>query len=217
MKTSLRRFTAYLKIKAGRPSRRDVPCLDMTKLSLAEIWRDHHATLVDARTGTTRTADYLALYLPGFLAAAGLLGGNLIGDSVVTLDGGSVDGMLAAAGLLSAFFFGLSVTVLDKSMDFDLAEPDVSTAVVERAMRMQELAANTAFAAIVAGLTTALLVVAATVGGASNFVACLAVGGLVTILSTGALVLRRVYNETKDRLRDVRTGVSADRRSHKGN
>lgn len=184
----------------------------MTKLSLAEIWRDHQATLVHVRTGASRPADHLALYLPGVLSAGTLFAFELVHEDVLTFRGSSLDGMLAAAGLLAAFFFGLSVTLLDKAMDFDLSRPDVTPGVVERATRMQEVAANTAFASVVAGLTTALLVIAVTVSDLADIAASLAVGGMVTILTTGALVLRRVYNETKDRLRNVQSGISADGR-----
>lgn len=182
----------------------------MSKLSLAEIFRDHHATLVDLRTGTRRTADYLTLYLPGLLAGGALVTREISDSSSVSFTDDAVSGMLAAAGLLAAFFFGLSVTVLDKAIDFDLSKPTVGREVRDRATRMQEVAANTAFAAIVAGATTALLVVSAAVETVADVAAAVAVAGMVTILTTGALVLRRVYNETKTRLRDVRTGVSAD-------
>jgi len=183
----------------------------MSKLSLVEIWRDHHSTLIDARTGHTRPSDYFALYGPGLFISAGLVALELQDGGNVKFGGGSVEGMLAASGLIAAFFFGLSVTMLDKSIDFDLSGPNVSPAVLDRAQRMQEVAANTAFASVVAGVTTALLVVAVTVDGISDIAASLAVGGMATILTTGAMVLRRVYSETKDRLRNVRTGVSAER------
>lgn len=183
----------------------------MSKLSLAEICRDHHATLVDVRTGTRRTGDYLALYLPGLLTGGALVAREIGDSSAVSFTNDAVNGMLAAAGLLAAFFFGLSVTVLDKAIDFDLSKPVAGSEVRERATRMQEVAANTAFAAVVAGMTTALLVVSAAVKSVADVAASLAVAGMVTILTTGALVLRRVYNETKTRLRDVRTGASSDR------
>lgn len=183
----------------------------MSKLSLAEIWRDHHSTLIHAQTGRRRPGDYLVLYGPAAFVSGGLVASELWDKDSVRFGGGSVDGMLAASGLLAAFFFGLSVTMLDKSIDFDLSAPDVTPAVVERAERMQEVAANTAFASIVAGVTTALLVLAVTVDWCSDIAASLAVGGMATILTTGAMVLRRVYSETKDRLRNVRTGISAER------
>lgn len=182
----------------------------MSKLSLAEIWRDHHATLVDVRTGSSRPADYGALYLPGILSAGALFVSEMFDGNRIAFAGGALDGMLAAAGLLAAFFFGLSVTLLDKAMDFDLSRPSATPAAVERSTRMQQVAANTAFASLIAGLTTAVLVVAITVHDLADIAGSLAVGGMVTVLTTGALVLRRVYNETKDRLRNVRTGVSAD-------
>lgn len=184
---------------------------DMSKLSLAEIWRDHHATLVHLKTGATRPADFLVLYLPGTLASLGLIAAEILDDDTLAFTPGSLDGMLAAAGLLAAFFFGLSVTLLDKAMDFDMQGQVVTPEVLDRANRTQEIAANTAFAALVAGATTALLVLAATVDTVSDLAASLAVGGVVTILTTGAMVLRRIYNETKARLRNVRTGVSANR------
>ena len=184
----------------------------MSKLSLTEIWRDHHATLVDVRTGSSRPADYLALYLPGVLSTGGLIAYELLDSGTIVFADKSLDGMLAAAGLLAAFFFGLSVTLLDKAMDFDLSGPRSSPDVVDRSTRMQQVAANTAFASVIAGVTTALLVVAVTVQALADIAGSLAVGGMVSILTTGALVLRRVYNETKDRLRNVRTGVSAEDR-----
>ncbi len=183
----------------------------MSKLSLAEIWRDHHATLVDLKTGQARPADFLLLYLPGTLASLGLMAVEVLDRDAVAFTAGSLDGMLAAAGLLAAFFFGLSVTLLDKAMDFDLQGKPATPEVIDRATRMQEVAANTAFAAVVAGATTALLVLAATVDQVADLAASIAVGGVVTILTTGAMVLRRIYNETKMRLRNVRTGVSANR------
>jgi hypothetical protein len=182
----------------------------MSKLSLAEIWRDHHATLIDHRTGVSRPKDFLLVYLPGVIASVGLAAADVMDSDRVAFSSQAVDGMLTASGLLAAFFFGLSVTLLDKAMDFDLQHPTPTPEVLNRATRMQEVAANTAFAAVVAGATTAMLVLSATVKSLSDIAAAFAVGGVVTILTTGAMVLRRIYNETKERLRNVRTGVSAE-------
>lgn len=149
--------------------------------------------------------DFLGLYLPAVLMLVVLVAIELTSPSTVDLDSGVATAVVAATGLLSGFLFGLSVTILDKAIDASGRNDAPSRERSENAERLLELAANTAFASIVAGVTTATFIGAELIGPVSEYLTAAGIAGVVLLGTVGAMVIRRVFLETENLLREVRT------------
>ena len=90
----------------------------------------------------------------------------------------------------------------------DLTGPVPGENVDRGADRLQALAANTLYTSIVAGVATAVLILGEVVPVAETLVTCTSVGAVVLVGTNGALILSRVYRETKWRTNRARTGES---------
>lgn len=160
------------------------------KFSLRDITRTHHRSLSD---GNNRAA-YTIQYGPPLMVALTLIAIETAKPRWLDLSSETTATLLSTTGLLSAFLFGLAIVVLDKSIDLDLdggSNP-------RRARRMLDISANASYASAMSAATTIVLVAAELVS--SERIAILGLAGLSLIFTTGALVLRRVFAETKDRL-----------------
>lgn len=162
------------------------------KFSLKPVVIAHHQTLVDARNDGRRPIDFVAQYAPA--VSVGLILGVLEVLSPKTLNLGSVtSSLLTTTGLLAAFLFGLAVTLLEKAIDLEAQVGDS-----DGRQRLREIAANTAYAAAVAAITTLVLLVGEISG--TELITVVGLAGTVLLFTVGAMVLRRVFSETRTRL-----------------
>ena len=174
--------------------------------SVSSVIRAHHASLLNE--GGSRVRVLTVIYAPSIAATGGVAVAARLFPAEVTLGTTTTDPLIAAFALLSAILFGLSLTVLDKAIDTDLSGPPPGASTDRSAHRLQALSANTLYTSMVAAIATGILVA----GEIFPSIACAAtatgVGAMVLVGTNGALIVSRVYRETKWRTDRARTGES---------
>lgn len=177
------------------------------KFSLRPIISGQLDTLEDARTGRRRPSDFAVLY--------GLPTVSFVVFVAVDVDISRTAGhLIAGASLAAAFLFGVVIQQYSRATDWADSRPEPSERTSRYATRLEELSANAAYAAIMTTLATGVLVAytIATGHAAQRWLGSLALALLVHVLLTLAMVLRRVFLLTQERLRAARTG--AERAPH---
>src|SRR5437879_1361516 len=124
-----------------------------SKIDPAPIVAGHFATLVGS-DGRPQTRDYIEQ--AGIPIAAGLGAG--LGNAAISATTGAA--ILTLAGLFAAFLFQLTIQLLDRAADWAESSPAPSPATSRYADLLGELSANTGYAALVAGLTASVGLVA---------------------------------------------------------
>jgi hypothetical protein len=128
---------------------------------------------------------------------------------------GSVGDLLAAVALLAAFLFALLVQISERAAEWADEHPPPGSRTSRHATLLEELAVNTAYAAVIAALVALGLVAYDVNIGLDRWVslvwprrvlASAILAGLLHLLVSMALVLRRVLLLTQIRLRAARTG-----------
>lgn len=175
-------------------------------LSVSAIIRAHHASLVSGSKSRTRVL--VAVYAPAVVAAGTVAVAAELFPTEVTLGVTATNSLIAAFALLSAILFGLSLTVLDKAIDTDLAAPPRGTGTDRSALRLQALSANTLYTSIIAATATGILVAGEIFPSIVGVTTVTGIGAMVLVGTNGALIVSRVYRETKWRTDRARTGES---------
>jgi hypothetical protein len=174
-----------------------------SKIDPSPIVRGHLATLVGA-DGHPRTRDYVEQ--AGVPVAVGIGAG--LGNAVISTTTGTA--VLTLAGLFAAFLFQLTIQLLDRAADWAESSPLPSPATSRYADLLGELSANTGYAALVAGLTASVGLVAGLLpsGLIERLTAALLVCLLAHLGVTLLLVANRTYLLTRAYLNAARTGES---------
>lgn len=179
------------------------------KFSARPILRAHLHTLQDARTGRTSLRDYLTLF--GIPSAAFVV---FVAVDVELRD--SVSNLIAATALVATLLFGTVLQLYDRATTWADEAPAPGPQTSRYAMLLEELTANAAYAAIVATSVSIGLVSYEVDVGLSNVIALhlprrlLGAAILATLLHgvlVLALVLRRTFRLTQERLIIARTGA----------
>lgn len=174
-----------------------------SKLSPAAIIHAHHATLTDVRTGELRRRDLYELWVPAIILGA---------FTVARIDDfpdAAAGGLFGGLALLAAFMFSLCVQLLERADELAASGSGPGPATTRRARRSRYLAANGAYAALVAALASATLVGELFVDGLAGRV----LGGIGVTLATHfflvlLMVVTRVFAFTTDRLDSARSGAN---------
>ena len=174
--------------------------------SVSAVIRAHHDSLV--HTGQSRWRALVTMYAPSAVTVVVLLVAARVIPMEVSLGSSATDPLIAAFALLAAILFGLSLTVLDKAIDSDLAGQAPGASTDRGAFRLQALSANTLYTSMVAALTTGVLVLGEIFPSIVSATSATGVGAMILVGTNGALILSRVYRETKWRTDRVRTGES---------
>lgn len=175
----------------------------MSFFGLGQIFSTHHRSLVDEQHSRARILT--ALYAPGLASSFLALAINKFKPTWIDLQSGLSDSLIAALSLLSAILFGLSLTVLDKAIDMDVKPPEAGPDRDRTALRLQALSANTLSAAVVTAGATGVLVIGNLIPRAATLATAIGLGLLVTTGFNGALVIGRIFAETKRRTNRART------------
>jgi hypothetical protein len=181
-----------------------------SKIDPGPIIKAHLGTLVDARTGNRRSADYVEQYALPVVA----VGVAVLLDVRITVEGGAA--ILAFTGIFAAFMFQLTIQLLDRAATWADDHPPPGPATSRHASLLEELSANAAYAALVSlSATTVSLGLAFSSrlpadGMLGVLLAAGAVGLLTHLGTTVLLITRRVFLLTQARLLDARTGSHQD-------
>ena len=178
----------------------------MALFNLSDIVAEHHRSLVNQ--GHSRIRVIGTIYCPFVVVTGTLLIGNIKFPEDVRLGAGIAEPLAAAFALLAGVLFGLSLTVLDKAIDTDLQGPPPGANVDRAAFRLRALAANTLYTAMISGIATGVLVAGEILPSISSVATAVGAGAAVLVGTNGALILGRVYRETKWRTDRARTGES---------
>ena len=178
----------------------------MSLFNLSDVVAEHHRSLVDRDHSRKRVV--CTIYGPFIAVTGALLVGNLKFPETVQLGSDIAEPLAAAFALLAGVLFGLSLTVLDKAIDTDLQGPIPGANVDRAAFRLQALAANTLYTSMISGLTTGVLVIGEILPSIAEVASAIGAGAAVLVATNGALILGRVYRETKWRTDRARTGES---------
>lgn len=178
----------------------------MALFNVSQVVAAHHGSLVEE--GRSRNRVLGAIYGPPGLALVAIGVARWIKPCEIELDSGLSASLAAGFALLAGVMFGLSLTVLDKAIDMDLMGASPGPVTERAAVRMQGLAANTLFTAMVSGAATALLVVGELVPKTIEVVTALAAAAMVLVGTNALMVAGRVFSETKWRTDRARTGES---------
>lgn len=179
--------------------------MSASKIIPGGIVRAHLGTLVHATTGRARPADYLTAYVvPAVVVAVSL-------KQDVELTPALAAGLATVAGLAAAFLFQLAVQLMDRAANWADTGPDVGERTNRHERHMREMSANSSYASIIALLCTAALTAGAVMKSEPGRSILMAVGLflVVHLALTLAMVLKRVFAMTLDRLDAVRTGTAA--------
>lgn len=177
-----------------------------SKLDPRPILTGHLATLSDesGRLGRRDVAEQYVLPVLGGIVATVL---------EVKISGTTAAAILTLAGIFAAFFFQLSVQLLDRAADWAESDPMPGPETTRYALLLEELSANTTYAALAATLTAAaaLAVGISTSGWLERVSAALTVALLAHLAATLLLVAARVFLLTRARLNAARTGKDRQR------
>ena len=161
-----------------------------------------HLATLRSDAGRLQARDLVEQY--GVPIAAGV--GAAIID--VQISGTTAAAILTLAGIFAAFFFQLSVQLLDRAADWAESDPDPGPHTTKYARLLEELSANTTYAALVAAATSAVALAAgvSNAGWPERALATVTVALLAHLATTLLLVATRVYLLTRARLNAARTG-----------
>jgi hypothetical protein len=167
-----------------------------------EIIRAHRRTYVDVRTGRPLLRDRVVFEVLPVAAAILCLIYHVV------LSAGASAGLLAVSGLLGALLFGVVVQLSGTAIDLADSQPEPGPATSAYATYLQELAANASYASLTC-ITAAIIFVVASIGSGWTLRISSAVGlGLSAHLALVlAMVMKRVFALTEERLRRARTGA----------
>lgn len=169
----------------------------------------HIKTLSNANTGNVRATDHFLMFGVPLVATI------VVAVTTTTFDGSLLTGLVTVTGLAGAFFFGLMVQHLQAIMSWADSDPEPGTETSRHAKLLAELAANAAYASLLAFTASVLLVFAAVADSdavkrsASALVAFVLTHFVLTVL----MVIRRVFLLSIERINDVRTGARRSRSS----
>lgn len=175
------------------------------------IIRAHHASYVSAQTDRPRVWDYLQLdVLPAIIGIACGLANVQVNATV----GGSI---LTVAALLSAFLFGVMLQISQRALDYADSNPYPGPRTSEHAAFLEEISANSAYAALVCIMTSiAFVVIVSTSGLLQRCVVGLGIALGVHMIFILLMVMKRVFLLTQARLTAARTGADLPGRRHAG-
>ena len=165
------------------------------------IVRAHWSTLVDARTGNRRWQDVVLFLAPPIVVTSTCL---LVG---VKLPTAATAAFLTVSGLLGAFLFGVMLQIYERAYVVEDARPERGERTTAYVKNLEELAANSAYAALTCVVAATVFAVAtATSGWALRVSSALGLGlethlGLVLLM-----VMRRLFLRTQDSLNRALTG-----------
>lgn len=172
-----------------------------SKLNPTTIIKAHHSTLADPRTGQRNRRDLYEVWLPALAIGA------LTVVRVKDFPDAAATGLFGGLALLAAFMFSLCVQMLERADELAVsADPGPGT--TRRARRSRYLAANGAYASLVAALASAVLVGELFIDGPVGRL----LGGVGVALAAHfflvlLMVVTRVFVFTADRLDGARTGA----------
>lgn len=172
-----------------------------SKLDPRPILVGHLETLSDG-TSRVRRRDIVEQYLVPVLAG---IGAFILGIKISSTTAAAI---LTLAGIFAAFFFQLSVQLLDRAADWAEGDPTPGPETTRYALLLEELSANTTYAALVAAMTSAaaLAVGISDSGWMERASAAVTVALLAHLATTLLLVATRVFLLTRARLNSARTG-----------
>jgi hypothetical protein len=169
------------------------------------IIQAHRRTYIDARTGNRRWQDHAVLEGVPIAVGVGCIVGNVRLEEMASV------GLLTVSGLLSAFLFGVMLQVSERALDWSDSRPVPGPETSAHATYLVELSANSGYASLVAILAAAIFVVPSFSSGwvlrISSAVGLALAVHLVLIL---AMVMKRVFALTEQRLNRARTGADRD-------
>jgi hypothetical protein len=170
-----------------------------------ELIRAHYATLVDNRTGRTRPLDHVQFEgIPIAVGVACFVIGVQVPAPVSA-------GLVTVAGLLSAFFFQALLQISQRALEWAHEAPEPGPDTSREAKFLKQNAANSGYASIVCIVTAAVFVVAGVVGGTLlTLFSAIGLALATHLVFVLLLVLVRVFALTDERLKDTRTGHSAE-------
>lgn len=148
------------------------------------------------------------MYGPSLVVLVAILVGHCIAPAAVALNEATASSLAGALGLFAGVMFGVSLTVLDKAVDMDLMGVPPGPTTERAAKRLQALAANTLFVAMLAGVATGLLILGALAPAVAEVATAIAVAAMVLVGTNSVLIAGRVFSEAKWRTDRVRTGES---------
>lgn len=161
-----------------------------------------HLTTLRSDTGGLHVRDVVEQFVvpAGFGVGAAVIGVGISGTTAASI--------LTLAGILAAFFFQLSVQLLGRAANWAENDPPPGPHTTRYALLLEELSANTTYAALVAAATSAaaLAVGVSNAGWPERTFAAIAIGFLAHLATTLLLVATRVFYLTRARLNAARTG-----------
>lgn len=178
-------------------------------MRLGHILEAHHRSFSQGAGRSTNHA-LLVLYGPGGIALVTLVVLKSVRPDSVKLDELLVADLAGGLALFAGIMFALAVALLGKAIELDLSRPAPSPTTSTAALRLQALAANSLWTAIMAGGVMGAIIA----GSIFPVLACpmnlLATGALVVIGSSSIGVVKRVWQETSSRTDRARTGSSRE-------
>lgn len=166
----------------------------------------HVRTLRTASDGQSRPIDCLVMYaFPVVAAGTAAVAGT-------TFDGTLVAGLLTVAGLAGAFLFSLMVQLLETITTWADSQPAPGARRTRQAALYEQLAANAAYAALIAFVTAGVLVFTAVTSSAwlERTLTAVSSGFLVHFALTVLMVMRRVFLLSVGRVNEARTRSPGD-------
>ena len=153
--------------------------------------------------GRRNLRDYVEQYVVAFI------GGAVVVWQEVDLPGQVKAGALAISALFAAFLFQLTIQLLERSASWVDNAPEPGAETTQHAKLLEELSANSAYAALVSALVSSasLVSIVANTGWSGRIIGGLLVASFIHLSAAMLLVLRRVFLLTQERLNTARTGV----------
>jgi len=126
-------------------------------------------------------------------------------------------GMLTVLGLLGALLFGVVIQLSGAAIDFADKQPEPGPATSAYATYLEELAANSSYASLTCIFAAIVFLVASISSGWLLRIASAAGLAVAThLVLVLAMVMKRVFALTEERLRRARTGAGLDRAKSQG-
>lgn len=179
-----------------------------SKASQLGIIRTHRASYVSGRSGRKRVRDHLLFEVLPLAAAA------VLAYFRVKLPAPASGALIAVAAFLSVFLYTVMVSLWSRAGDLADSAPVPSQELTKQTKDLEELAANSAYAALVCVLAAGVFVVAA-IGHRWVLIVSTAIGlGLaVHLLLVLLMVMKRVFVQTQASLLRASTGAGRSDRS----
>jgi hypothetical protein len=172
-----------------------------SKASPGSIIRAHRQTYVSARTGRRRRWDNVQFEVAPLIAA------GLCAYFRLKLPTAASGALIAVAAFLSVFLFTTMVSLWSRAADLADSGQEPTAEFTRRTRDLEELAANSAYAALVC-IAAAVVFVVASFGHGWVLVISTAVGlalGLHLLLIL-LMVMKRVFTQTQASLLRAKTG-----------